>query len=159
MLGGLFVAMQLVVGLACEVRPLPLPLPPPLAAPAHAPLSPSRHPPPTQAQYELFVAAALGTGLSVTALLMPTAAPGASGEIGESGTYPKELPLGLSFWLEPVLDMYLVLQPCRMYSVSVLALCVPAYAPRRRAACQGERYWAACPGGTAPAPGVPYLVP
>ena len=114
-----------------------------------------------QAQYELFVAAALGTGLSVTALLMPTAALGASGEIGESGTYPEELPLGLSFWLGPVLDMYLVLQPCRMYSVSVLALCVPAYPThlRRRAACQGGRYWAACPGGTAPAPGAPYLVP
>ena len=72
-------------------------------------------PHPLQAQYELFVAAALGTGLSVTALLMPIAAPDGSGEIGESGTYPKELPLGLSFWLGPLLNTYPVPQPCRTY--------------------------------------------
>lgn len=68
-LGGLFMTAQLAVGLACE------------------------------AQYELFVATALSAGLSVTALLMPMTAPDASSETAEGGTYPKELALGLSFWL------------------------------------------------------------
>ena len=59
---------------------------------------------------------------------MPTAPPDSRAEMGESGTYPKELPLGLSFWLGPVLDMYSVPHPCRTYGVNAPALCAP-YAP------------------------------